>query len=125
KWNVACDLDLYARADNSQPWLFFGNTRTSGGYFNKDFTSGTGDSQFEFVEFTREIDLGKAEVAINLYACDAPAPPEGTVRAWFGGKVYEAPFKLTAKSGNRGASPMSGPHWLRIDLRKVVGLASE
>lgn len=125
KWNVACDLDLYARGDVSQSWLFFGSTRTNEGYFNRDFTSGTGEGQFEFVEFTREIDLGKAEAAINLYSCDASAPPEGTVRVWFGGKVYEAPFKLTAKSGNKGAPPMSGPHWLRVDLRKVVGLTAE
>jgi hypothetical protein len=125
KWNAACDLDLYARGDASQTWLYFGSTRTPEGYFNKDFRSGTGDGQYEYVEFTRDIDLAKAEVAINLYSCDAPAPPEGAIRIWFAAKVYEAPFKLTVKSGNKGAPPMSGPYWLRIDPRKVVGLTAE
>jgi len=125
KWNATCDLDLYARGEASSAWLYFSNGRTSEGYFNKDFQTGTGDAQFEYVEFTRDVDLGKAEVAINLYSCDAAAPPEGTVRVWFAGKVYEAPFKLAVRTGNRGVMPIAGPHWLRVDLRKVVGLVRE
>jgi hypothetical protein len=125
KWNAPCDLDLYTRGEASNPWLYYASVRTTEGYFNKDYQTGTGDAQFEYVEFTREIDLGKAEVAINLYACDAAAPPEGTVRVWFSGNVYEAPFRLMARSGNKGAQPMTGPHWLRVDLRKVVGLTRE
>jgi hypothetical protein len=124
KWNV-CDVDLYVRGDPSSPWLYFGNSRTAEGYFNKDFQNGTGEGQFEYVEFVREIDLGKAEAAINVYACDAIAPPEGVVRVWFAGKVYEAPFKLAAKSGNRGAMPVGGPYWQRVDLRKLVGLTKD
>jgi hypothetical protein len=34
--------------------------------------------------------------------------------------VRWTPFKLIAKSGNRGAMPIAGPHRLRIDLRKLV-----
>lgn len=122
KWSVPCDIDLYARPDASSKWLYYGQVRTGDGYFSKDFRSGTGDSQFEYIEFTRSIDLAKTEVAVNLYAGDLPAGPEGIIRVWFRGQVYEAPFKLTAKSGNRGARPMSGSQWLRIDLRSVVGL---
>jgi hypothetical protein len=125
KWAAACDIDLYARGDPSSPWLYFGSARSAEGYFNKDIRSGGEEAQFEYVEFTRAIELGKAEAAINLYSCEAAALPEGAVRIWFAGKVYEAPFKLTAKSGNRGAMPIAGPHWLRIDLRKVVGLSKE
>jgi hypothetical protein len=125
KWGAACDIDLYARGDPSSPWLYFGSARSAEGYFNKDIRSGGEEAQFEYVEFTRAIDLGKGEAAINVYSCDAAAAPEGAVRIWFAGKVYEAPFKLTAKSGNRGAMPIAGPHWLRIDLRKVVGLSKE
>jgi hypothetical protein len=122
KWRAACDIDLYARGDPSSPWLYFGNARSAEGYFNKDIRSGGDEAQLEFVEFTDAIELGKAEAAINLYACDAAAPPEGTVRIWFAGKVYEAPFKLTVKSGNRGAMPIGSPYWLRVDVGKAVGL---
>jgi len=122
KWGAPCDIDLYARAQGTSSWLFFGNARTEEGRFDKDFLTGTGARQFEFIEFARPIDLAKAEVAINLYEGDLPAPPEGVIRVWFGGHVYEAPFKLAAPRGNRGAQPMTGSHWLRIDLRKVVGL---
>ncbi len=122
RWDANCDIDLYARSDASQPWLFFGNVRSADGLFNKDFLVGTGSRQFEFVEMNREIDLGKAEVAINLFAGELPAPPEGVIRVWFGGQVYEAPFKLAATRGNHGGLPMAGAHWLKIDLRKVVGL---
>src|SRR5262249_50101385 len=121
KWAVPCDIDLYSRASASSEWMFFAHVRTDDGFFNKDEREGT-EGRFEFVEFTRAIDLSKAEVAINLYAADLPAAPEGVIRIWFAGAIYEAPFKLGARTGNRGALPMSGPYWLRIDLRKVVGL---
>lgn len=123
KWSSPCDVDLYARPDASAQWLFFGNIRTAAGRFNKDFQSSTGEKQFEYVEFLDAIDLTKAEAAINLYAGELPAAPEGVVRVWFGGQVYEAPFKIAATRGNRGASPMTGANWVRIDLRKIVGLA--
>jgi hypothetical protein len=123
KWGAPCDLDLYARPDGASPWLFYGQVRSADGYFNKDYLSAPGDKQFEYIEFTRPVDLNRVEVAVNLYSGDLPAGPEGIVRVWFNGQVYEAPFKLAAKSGSRGALPMSGPYWLRLDLRKVVGLA--
>jgi hypothetical protein len=126
RWSApSCDLDLYTRGDPSSPWLYYGNGKSAEGYFNKDWQTATADGQLEYVEYTREIDILKAEVAVNLYACDASAPPEGVARIWFSGKVYEAPFKLAARSGNKGAPPISPPYRVRIDLRKVVGLAKE
>jgi hypothetical protein len=122
RWSGTCDVDLYGRGEPSAPWLYFGSSRTNEGLFNKDFTSGTGDAQYEFIEFTREVEIGKAEIAVNLYACDAGSPPEPILRAWFGGKVFQTSLRFGAKTGNRGAPPMSGPHWVRVDLRKVLGL---
>jgi|GEM_PF-2035194 len=123
KWTAPADIDLYARPDGASPWLFFGNVRTEAGLFNKDHLTATGEGQFEYIEFVRAIDLTKAEAAINLYSGELRTPPEGVVRIWFGAAVYEAPFKLGATRGNRGAPPMSGAHWIRIDLRKVLGLS--
>jgi hypothetical protein len=125
KWQANCDLDLYTRGDPASPWLYYGSPKSAEGRFNKDYTSGTGEAQFEYVEFMREIDLTKAEAAVNLYACDAAAPPEAVVRVWFAGKVYQAPVRLGAKTGNRGATPIAPPYWVRLDLRKVVGLVGE
>jgi len=121
RWEGRCDLDLYSRAEPTSPWLYYGNSRTPEGFFNKDFTSGTGESQYEFIEFTREVETTRIEIAANLYSCDAASPPEATLRAWFGGKVFQTPIRFGAKTGNRGAQPMSGPHWVRVDLRKVLG----
>lgn len=123
RWRAAGDIDLYTRADATRPWLFFGNTQTEDGRFNKDHRSATGETQFEFVEYTRELDLTKAQVAINFYEGQLNASPEGVIRVWFDRRVYEATWKIAAHSGNGGAPPMSGPHWLTIDLRKVVGLS--
>jgi hypothetical protein len=122
KWNAPCDVDLYARAESSSQWLFFGHVRTNEGFFNKDHLSATGEKQFEYIEFFKPIDLTKSEVAINLYSGNLAVPPEGVIRVWFGGQVYEQPFKLAAKSGNGGRFPMTGPQWLKVDLRQVVGL---
>lgn len=124
KWNAPCDVDLYSRPDGSSQWLYYGQVRSADGRFNKDFLSATGETQFEYIEFVRPIDLATAEVAINLYSGELAVPPEGVIRVWFGGRVYEAPFKLAAKRGNRGALPMTGANWLRIDLRKVLGLSA-
>lgn len=125
KWVGACDLDLFARGEASSPWLYFASSKTTEGYFNKDFTSGTGEAQYEFIEFTREIDVAKLEAAVNLYTCDGTAVPEGTLRVFFAGKVYQAAFRLGVKTGNRGANPMVGPHWIRFDVRKILGLPAE
>jgi len=124
KWTSPCDLDLYARGDASSPWLYFGNSRSSEGQFNKDFTNATGDSQFEFIAFTRAVELAKAEVAVNLYTCNVSTPPEAIVRVWFSAKIYETQIRLGAKNGNKGAMPIAGPYWVKVDLRKVVGLAA-
>lgn len=124
RWKAPADYDLWTRRDGTKPWLYFGNTQSPDGRFNKDHRSATGDLQFEFVEFLQPIDLAKAQVAINLYEGNLSAAAEGQVRVWFDRKVYEAPWKIAATRGNGGAPPMSGPHWITIDLRKVVGLPS-
>ncbi|MCW5702320.1 MAG: hypothetical protein KIT82_07030 [Bradyrhizobium sp.] len=124
RWKVPADIDLYTRRENSRPWLYFANTQSPDGRFNKDHRSATGDLQFEFVEFLQPIDLAKAQVAINLYEGNLSAAPEGQIRVWFDRKIYEAPWKIAATRGNGGAPPMSGPNWITIDLRKVVGLPS-
>jgi hypothetical protein len=125
RWYASCDLDLWARGEPSNPWLYFGSVKTTEGRFNKDFVTSTGDAQMEYIAFSREIDLQTAEVAVNLYSCDGAVAPEGQVRVWFAGKVFQSPFKLLAKTGNKGTQPMQPPHWVRIDLRKVVGLVKE
>jgi hypothetical protein len=122
KWTAPVDLDIYSRSDSTKPWLFFANVQTADGRFNKDHRSATGDKQFEFIEYVTPIDLTRAEVFINFYAGQLTAPPEGLLRVWFDGRTYEAPFKIAATQGNRGAPPMTGPAWVRIDLRRVVGL---
>ena len=123
KWTAPVDLDLWVRGASGSPWIFFGNTRTAEGLFNKDFTSGTGEKQFEFIEMTSAIDLKRLEIVINLFSGEARAPIEGVIRVYFNAQVYEAPFKIDARHGNRGQMPMNGAAWLRIDPRKVVGLS--
>ena len=90
KWSADCDIDLYARSNAGADWLYFGNARTRDGFFNRDFQTATGPAQWEFIEF-RPIDLTKVNVAINLYAGDLPAPPEGLLRVWFNGNVSKHP----------------------------------
>jgi hypothetical protein len=125
RWQAPCDLDLHTRATPNSPWLNFSSVRTSEGAFAKDYVTATGDSQFEYVSYTVDVDLNSVEAQVNLYSCDGSVQPEGMVRVWFAGKVYQAPFKLGAKTGNQGARPMAAPYWARLDLRKVVGLVRE
>jgi hypothetical protein len=123
KWSQPCDLDLYARGSTAAKWLYFGNARTDEGLYNKDFRNGTGEDQFEYIEFSADIDLTQVQVAINLYAGELPAPPEGRIRIWFDQKIFEGSFKLEARSGNHGAGPnIAPPYWISVDLRKIMGL---
>ena len=126
KWGMSgCDLDLYARSDPSSPWLFFGNGRSpDGGRFNRDWTNAPGEGSYEFIEFSA-VDLGKAEAFVNVYSsCEAAASQEVTIRIWFSSRIYEQTLK-TGRSGNRGALPMTGAAWTRVNLLKVVGLNRE
>lgn len=121
KWKAHCDIDLWARPDADSDWLFFGQLRTDAGHYNHDYQNGTGDKQFEYIVFEKPIDLGKAEVVINLYEGDLPSPPEGIIRVLFDQRVYEAPFKLKTATGNHAGQPMTAPYWLSVDLRALVG----
>jgi hypothetical protein len=124
--NSNTDLDLYARGEPSSPWLYFGNVRSAEGLFNKDFTSGTGELAYEYTEFTVPVDVTKTEIAVNFFSpVDAVSAPEATVRAWFMGRTYQTTIRFGSKSGNRGVTPMSGPAWVRVDLRKLLGLNGE
>lgn len=122
RWMAPADLDLIARGDSSKPFVFFGNTQSAEAWFSKDWRSAPGETQYEYIEFLTPIDLAQAEVLINLYDGQVATGPEGVIRLWFQGRIYEAPFKIAATVGNKGAPPVTGPNWVRIDLRRVAGL---
>jgi hypothetical protein len=76
------------------------------------------------IAFSRPVELAKAEVAVNLYTCNVSTPREAIVRVWFSAKIYETQIRLGAKNGNKGAMPIAGSLWVKVDLRKVVDLAA-
>src|ERR1044071_1686437 len=120
----ACDVDLYSRAGAQSPWLYYASTKTPEGAFGgRDWQSAPGD-QYEFIMFN-PVELGSIEIALNLYSCAASAPPEGKLRIWFAGRVWETSFKFGARTGNKGAQPMSGGQWVRFTAARIVGLSKE
>ena len=128
RWACArCDIDLYARNGKKAEFLYFGNVETPQGRYNKDFqTSPDTTNGLEYIEFTAPVDLHDVEVLINYYAGGPIAGgPKGTVRAFFDGRVYEAPFRIAAPEGNGGKArdrALTSAHWDVIDLPAVLGL---
>jgi hypothetical protein len=122
RWTCPADLDIYARGGASGEFLYFGNKDTPEGHFPHDYTNAP-DAAYEYVEFSREIDLSALEAFVNFYAGSCQSPPAGIVRLWFKNRIYEGHFALNATHGNQGDGRnghMTGPYWTRIDVRKLL-----
>jgi hypothetical protein len=126
RWSCAVDLDIYARGSADMPFLYFGNTNSPEGHFPHDYTNSPGQTAFEYVEFTRPIDLSTMQAFVNFYGGTCPTGPSGQVRLWFNGHVYEGHFALEAHEGNGGnkiMGAMAGPDWTEIDIKKLLHIA--
>jgi hypothetical protein len=123
RWPGQRDLDLYVRPYPSADELYYQHNRSRDGIHVKDWlTSPDVDNNgFETVELHGSVDLSKLTLGVNFYA-GAPSPGgvDGTVRIETGGKVFEAPFHVSAPDGNRGAdrSPSArarSAYWIVLD----------
>jgi len=99
-----CDLDIYVRPYNGAETLSFKHTDSKEGSFSRDFTSANAEvNGLESVVFDEPVDLTKLFAAVNLYDGSPGGEVTGEVRIAIGSKTYAAPFRIAAKSGNRGA----------------------
>ncbi|HAV62597.1 MAG TPA: hypothetical protein DCY13_09555 [Verrucomicrobiales bacterium] len=122
RWEGNIDLDLYARPEPRGETLFFQHQESAAGYYFKDHRSSP-EREFEFIEFTRAVDLREVEASVNFYEGRTPAGPEGEIRVEFQGRIYTGRFALAAREGNQGrGGPRQDDHWRRIDLLRVVGV---
>ncbi len=117
------DLDLYVRSSPARPYLYFGNQTSPDGSFDKDHRSAPDlRNGLEFVEITDLVALADLDVLVNLYEGTCPGGPKGVIRAYVNGSVYEMPFQIAARRGDKGRSPVDGPNWVRIDVRSLFNL---
>lgn len=130
RWDCkTCDLDLYARASATAPFLFWSHQVSPEGRHQKDWLSSPdAENQHEYIDFPRPVDLNALEVYLHFYEGRSPGGARGTLRIWIEGKVYEQAFVLPATVGNQRANSrpdlMRGPEWLKIDARQVMNLAA-
>jgi hypothetical protein len=125
RWSCDVDLDIYARGSADMPFLYYNNKNSTDGNFPHDYTNSPGQTAFEYVEFTRPIDLMTMQAFVNFYGGTCPTSPSGQVRLWFQGHVYEGHFALEAHAGNSGGKvmgAMAGPDWTEIDIKKLLHL---
>ena len=122
RWQGNLDLDLYARADPRAERLYFEQPRAAEGYYYKDHRTSP-DREYEFVEFTRPVDLHAVEAAVSFYQGSAPGGAEGEVRLEFDGRIYSGRFRIEADHGNQGREGAGqAPFWTRLDVPQVLGL---
>lgn len=122
RWKERIDLDLYATPRPDAETLYFEHIRSPEGYYYKDHRSSPG-REYEFIEFESPVDVRKVEAFVNFYKGDCLGGPAGEVRIEFNGRIYSAPFSISAEQGNRGRSgPSQDDFWTPIPIGKLLKL---
>ncbi len=122
RWTGDIDLDLYAASKPGSDTLFFEHPRSPEGYYFKDHRSSP-DREYEFIEFESPVDARRVNARINFFAGSGDRGPVGEVRIEFEGRIYAAPFAITAHRGNQGREGRSQtPCWSDIDVPSILGL---
>ncbi len=123
RWSPNIDLDLYATPKPGAETLFFQHPRSPEGYYYKDHRASPG-REFEFIEFEK-VDVRQVEAFVNFYKGSCPGGPHGEVRIEFDGRIYSAPFEISAAEGNRARSgPTQQDYWTRIPVQQILKLDS-
>src|SRR5581483_2870802 len=123
RWKDNIDLDLYATPHAGAETLFFQHPRSPEGFYYKDHRSSPG-REFEFVEFETPVDARQVEAFVNFYKGDCPRGPRGEVRVEFDGRIYSAPFSISASEGNRGRLGQGQEqYWQRIPLQEMLRIS--
>jgi hypothetical protein len=123
RWKDNIDLDLYAMPRPGADTLFFQHPRSAEGYYYKDHRSSPG-REYEFIEFERPVDAREVEAYVNFYKGESRHGPRGEVRVEFDGKIYSAPFTISALQGNRGRSGAGQEEfWQRIPVQQILKIS--
>ena len=70
------------------------------------------------------MDIRDVEAFVNFYKGSCEGGPRGEVRIEFDGKIYGAPFSISASKGNRGRTGEDQrDFWVQIPLREIMKLA--
>lgn len=116
RWLCPCDVDLYAKSNNSPDYLYFGHQDSIDGHFFKDFTTSTAENGLEYIQFN-EIDASSLDVKVNLYSGSPDnGVVTGIVRAELNGRVYQAPFEI------KPTFLSSDSKWSKIDIKSLLKL---
>ncbi|MEM6758173.1 MAG: hypothetical protein AAF601_01705 [Pseudomonadota bacterium] len=129
-WEVeGADLDLYVRPSPSADVIYFSNADTPEGRMFKDFTLSPGTG-FETVALKQPVDLSRLHLAVNYYGgAQSSSGVRGELRLAIGNEVWAAPFRITARRGNRGngvetvVRENTAPNtaWIIVDALEVIG----
>jgi hypothetical protein len=123
RWKHNIDLDLYATPRHGAETLYFEHVRSPEGYYYKDHRSSPG-REYEFIEFESPVDAREVEAFINFFKGRCPGGPHGEVRIEFDGRIYGAPFAISAEEGNLGRSGQSQQEfWTRIPVQEILKLS--
>jgi hypothetical protein len=123
RWKHNIDIDLYATPRRDAETLYFDHVRSPEGYYYKDHRRSPG-REYEFIEFELPVDAREVEAFINFYKGHCPGGPRGEVRIEFDGRIYGAPFSISAEEGNLGRSGQSQQEfWTRIPVQEILKLS--
>jgi len=115
-----CDVDLYAKSEQSPKFLYFSNVKTDEGIYHKDYTSSPDTvNGLEYIDFTKDVDVNDMNIKINFFSGHAENGVPGIVRAEFDGLVYEDKFFIEATNGNKG-NEENPENWQAINFKKLL-----
>jgi hypothetical protein len=122
-WGVDADIDLYVRADPRAKELSYQLKQTpEGRLVSGDIRHANVGRTYEYMEFSRPIDLSRATVWVNYYRGRARAVL-GQVVLFRDGRVWVGQFRIAAARGNGGSDADRrdrSPYWQRIDLDQLT-----
>lgn len=128
-WELDADVDLYVGVPGQRE-LFYRNTSHKFGQYFRDIrranqpgTDQQWRQRWENVELPEQVPFDSVTAWLNLYkGCGQPV--SGKVRVQFAdGRVFEAPFIISATKGNLGAdrsTRQTSPYWTQIHLQDMI-----
>lgn len=109
RWSCAqCDIDLYARKNSTEDWLYYAARRNADGQHVKDFTSSPLTSNgYETIEYWAPVNLDKLDLGIAFYSGHAPTGADVEVRVMIEGHTYAKTFHIPAIQGEGAGNTLA------------------
>ncbi len=117
------DIDLHVKPSATADELSFAKRQTAQGSYFHDYRNRNDHLDYEYVELVSGSDIRTIRAWAHLYSGRAKEM-KGIVVVRANGKSYSSEFRIPATTGDgQSGGRLNNPHWVEIDLLRVIGVA--